>query len=392
MARIFISYKRVDKDKVFHLKDRIEAITGEKCWIDLDGIESDAQFKNIIIKAISMSEIVLFMYSKAHSQIQDFERDWTVRELNFAAFKKKRIVFVNLDRSALTDDFAFDFAAKQQVDATDDNAVKRLLSDLCRWLGTIELTTQPATMYDKNNKSISEDILTFAVNGVSFDMIKVEGGTFVMGATREQGNDAENDEKPTHKVTLSDYYIGKYVVTQELWEAVMGNNPSYYKGSTKPVESVSWDDCKNFINKLNILLSSQLGGKRFALPTEAQWEYAARGGIKSQGCKYAGSNNINDVAWYNDNSNITTHEVGLKSPNELGLYDMSGNVWEWCQDWYGDYSSSSEINPTGSFGGSYRVDRGGSWASYAGCCRVSYRCYSPSGRNFSLGFRLVLLP
>lgn len=158
MARIFISYKRVDKDKVFHLKDRIEAATGEKCWIDLDGIESDAQFKNIIIKAISMSEIVLFMYSKAHSKIQDFERDWTVRELNFAAFKKKRIVFINLDRSALTDDFAFDFAAKQQVDATDDNAVKRLLSDLCRWLGTTELTSQPATMYDKNNKSISEDI------------------------------------------------------------------------------------------------------------------------------------------------------------------------------------------------------------------------------------------
>lgn len=242
---------------------------------------------------------------------------------------------------------------------------------------------------------------TFTVNGVSFEMVYVEGGTFTMGATSEQGSDANSDEKPTHSVTLSDYSIGKYEVTQELWQAVMGNNPSSFKGSTKPVESVSWDDCQTFISELNSLLSSQLGSRRFALPTEAQWEYAARGGKKSQGYKYAGSNSISSVAWYTVNScdkgsnhpDYGTHEVGTKSPNELGLYDMSGNVDEWCQDWYGSYSSSSQSNPVGPSSGSGRVNRVGCWLSYARGCRVSGRGgYAPSFRYHYLGFRLVLLP
>ncbi|MCQ2346436.1 MAG: SUMF1/EgtB/PvdO family nonheme iron enzyme [Paludibacteraceae bacterium] len=234
---------------------------------------------------------------------------------------------------------------------------------------------------------------TFTVNGVSFEMVFVEGGTFTMGATSEQGSDADSDEKPTHSVTLSDYSIGKYEVTQALWQAVMGNNPSSFKGSTKPVESVSWNDCQSFISKLNNLLSSQLGGKRFALPTEAQWEYAARGGKKSQGYKYAGSNSISSVAWYTNNSGSSTHVVGTKSPNELGLYDMSGNVWEWCQDRYGDYSRSSQTNPAGPSSGSNRVFRGGRWNDLARYCRVSFRDFNtPSDRDYSLGFRLVLLP
>ncbi|MCQ2324624.1 MAG: bifunctional serine/threonine-protein kinase/formylglycine-generating enzyme family protein [Paludibacteraceae bacterium] len=233
----------------------------------------------------------------------------------------------------------------------------------------------------------------YMVNGISFSMIRVEGGTFTMGATSEQGSDAENDEKPIHSVTLSDYSIGKYEVTQELWQAVMDNNPSSFKGSTKPVESISWDYCKIFISKLNSLLSSQLGDKRFALPTEAQWEYAARGGKKSQGYKYAGSNTIDSVAWYANNSGSSTHEVGTKSPNELGLYDMSGNVWEWCQDRYGSYSSNSQTNPTGASGGSDCVFRGGSWYCYARFCRVSDRNYrTPSNRYSDVGLRLVLIP
>lgn len=233
----------------------------------------------------------------------------------------------------------------------------------------------------------------FTVNGVSFEMVKVEGGTFTMGATSEQGSDANYNEKPTHLVTLSDYYIGKYEVTQELWQAVMGNNPSSFKGNTKPVENVSWDNCQSFISKLNSLLSSQLGGKRFALPTEAQWEYAARGGKKSLGYKYSGSNTIDNVAWYYDNSGFTTHTVGTKSPNELGLYDMSGNVYEWCQDRYDRYSSSSQTNPVGPSSGSNRVQRGGSWFIDASYCRVSDRSYSaPSIRDGSLGFRVVLIP
>ena len=256
-----------------------------------------------------------------------------------------------------------------------------------------KLEQQASLFGTSGTSSTSSGVLSFTANGVTFEMVKVEGGTFTMGATSEQGSDAYDWEKPSHSVTLSDYSIGKYEVTQELWQAVMGNNPSSSKGSRKPVESVSWDDCQSFISKLNSLLSSQLGGRRFALPTEAQWEYAARGGKKSQRYKYAGSNSISSVAWYADNSGNSTHEVGSKSPNELGLYDMSGNVWEWCQDWYSSYSSSSQSNPTGPSSGSYRVRRGGCWYNDAGYCRVSFRGGSTlSFRSSHLGFRVVLLP
>ncbi len=224
---------------------------------------------------------------------------------------------------------------------------------------------------------------TFTVNGVSFEMIAVKGGTFTMGGTSEQGSDAESNEKPTHSVTLSDYYIGKFEVTQKLWKAVMGSNPSYFKGDNLPVENVSWNDAQEFIRKLN-----QQTGQNFRLPTEAEWEYAARGGNKSRGYKYSGSNSIDDVAWYTSNSGSKTHQVGTKSPNELGIYNMSGNVWEWCLDWYGNYSSASQTDPMGPGSGSGRVFRGGSWGTN---CRVSDRNYSTPGRRGSgLGFRVVL--
>lgn len=229
---------------------------------------------------------------------------------------------------------------------------------------------------------------TFNVNGVSFEMVEVKGGTFTMGGTSEQGSDAYDFEKPTHSVTLSDYYIGKFEVTQELWQAVMGNNPSYFKGNNLPVEQVSWNDVQEFIRKLN-----QKTGANFRLPTEAEWEYAARGGNKSNGYKYSGSNTIGNVAWYWDNSGGKTHQVGTKTPNELGIYDMSGNVWEWCQDWYGDYSGGSQYNPTGPSSSSRRVLRGGCWGPSAGYCRVSYRGnYYPDYGSDGYGFRLVLVP
>jgi formylglycine-generating enzyme required for sulfatase activity len=219
---------------------------------------------------------------------------------------------------------------------------------------------------------------TFTVGGVTFKMIYVEGGTFTMGATSEQGDDADSDEKPTHSVTLSSYSIGETEVTQALWQAVMGSNPSYFSGSNKPVEEVSWDDCQDFIRKLNALT-----GENFRLPTEAEWEYAARGGNKSRGYKYAGSNNIDNVAWYSDNSGSQTHNVATKSPNELGLYDMSGNVWEWCQDWDTSYSSGASTPD--------RVLRGGSWYLNALSCRVSNRSYDrPAYRGSGLGLRLAL--
>ena len=228
-------------------------------------------------------------------------------------------------------------------------------------------------------------IETITVNGVSFNMVRVEGGTFTMGATSEQGSDAKDDEKPAHQVTLSTYSIGETEVTQTLWEAVMGSNPSFRKGSNRPVEQVSWDDCQTFIEKLNALT-----GRRFRLPTEAEWEYAARGGSKSRGYEYSGSDNIADVAWYTETTNDKgTREVKTKQANELGIYDMSGNVWEWCQDRYGSYSSSSQTNPMGPSSGSVRVNRGGGWHDYAGYCRSSYRLYcTPLGRTPYLGLRL----
>ena len=241
---------------------------------------------------------------------------------------------------------------------------------------------------------------TFTVNGVSFNMIKVKGGTFTMGATSEQGSDVGNDAKPVHKVTLSDYYIGETEVTQELWQAVMGttiqeqakkgtyNTSLYGVGNSYPMYYISWDDCQTFITKLN-----QLTGKNFRLPTEAEWEYAARGGQKSKGYKYAGSNALSDVVWYRDNSSSKTHPVKQKQANELGLYDMSGNVWEWCQDWYGSYSSNAQTNPTGPSSGSSRVRRGSSWDSYASSCRVAFRDFkSPGFRGSNNGVRVVLLP
>lgn len=220
------------------------------------------------------------------------------------------------------------------------------------------------------------------------NMVPVEGGTFTMGATSEQGNDAYAGEKPKHGVTLSSYYIGRFEVTQREWEAVMGTNPASgnFEGDNRPVLNVSWDDCQVFIEKLN-----KLTGRTFRLPTEAEWEYAARGGKLSQGYKYAGSNIVGDVAWFRDNSGFSTHNVGTKQPNELGLYDMNGNVSEWCQDWYNNYDPKEQTDPRGPSTGSGRVFRGGDWSLINRLVRVSYReNMTPSNNTPGLGFRLAL--
>ncbi len=235
--------------------------------------------------------------------------------------------------------------------------------------------------------TVSDNTISIPVkNGINIDMVRVEAGMFIMGATPEMENPFD-DEKPTHQVTLTnDYYIGKYEVTQALWQAVMGKKPSRFKGDNLPVVSVSWNDCQKFISKLN-----RKTGKKFRLPTEAEWEYAARGGKKSRCYQYSGSNNISDVAWYYNNSCSETHIAGSKQANELGIYDMSGNVKEWCQDWFGSYSSSSQVNPTGANSGSYCVGRGGSWNCVAGSCNPSTRfSFAPDDRYDDLGLRLVL--
>jgi formylglycine-generating enzyme required for sulfatase activity len=242
------------------------------------------------------------------------------------------------------------------------------------------------SIFPELKESCIHNVKWFNVNGVAFNMIYVSGGTFTMGITLEQGSDAESDEKPAHQVTLSSYYIGETEVTQALWQAVMGSNPSRFKGSNLPVEQVSWNDCQEFITKLNATT-----GQKFRLPTEAEWEYAACGGKNSKGYKYSGSNNINDVAWYWKNSDFNTHPVKTKQPNELGIYDMSGNVWEWCNDRWGNYSSNAQTNPAGPSSGSYRANRGGAWDYNARYCSVSYRgCDAPYNHLDGLGLRLAL--
>ena len=255
--------------------------------------------------------------------------------------------------------------------------------------GSLTSTTSSsnANVLSSSSSSPSGNTITIPVkNGINIEMVKVEAGSFDMGATSEMENPYE-DEKPVRRVTLTNnYYVGKYEVTQALWQAVMGSNPSSFKGYDLPVEEISWNDCQDFISKLNAMT-----GKRFRLPTEAEWEYAARGGKKSRGYQYSGSNTLGDVAWYGDNSGSKTHAVGTKQPNELGIYDMTGNVWEWCQDWYDSYSSSPQTNPTGAASGSSRVFRGGSWYFSARDCRTSYRdCITTDYRDGNLGLRLFL--
>lgn len=252
-------------------------------------------------------------------------------------------------------------------------------------LATYELTLlmgremQNLSFQDETNQIPS--VIRHMIN----NMVRVEGATFTMGASSEQGKEAGGFEKPAHQVTLSSFFIGKYEVTQEEWRALMDSNPSKFKGANRPVENVDWNECLEFIQKLNALT-----GIQFRLPTEAEWEFAARGGNKSIGYKYSGSDDLGSVAWYKGNSRKQTHEVGQKLPNELGLYDMNGNVEEWCQDWL-RYTDSSQTNPIGVSEERIRAIRGGSWNSEAKWCRVSSRIWhQPIGRSDSLGLRLAL--
>lgn len=229
-----------------------------------------------------------------------------------------------------------------------------------------------------------------SINGVAFTMILVEGGSFEMGATEEQGeDDPDENEYPVHIVNLSSYYICQTEVTQELWYTVMGTNPSMIHGKkTLPADCVKWDMCQDFICALNEILEYRF---EIRMPTEAEWEFAARGGNKSKGCKYSGSDNLDEVAWYGSNAEGKTHPVATKKPNELGIYDMSGNLWEWCQDWMGHYQPEEQTNPAGPDEGTHRIMRGGSWTYDQNFCRVSRRNYISNVIGVSnCGLRLAM--
>ena len=251
--------------------------------------------------------------------------------------------------------------------------------------GSQTASAKPTTQRLAKSKSSAESIIKRLIS----NMVYVEGGTFMMGATSEQGNDAYDNEKPAHRVTVSSFSIGKYEVTQEEWEAVMGSGSIPYKdrGEMLPVESFSWNECQSFIQKLN-----SITGKNFRMPTEAEWEFAARGGNKSMGYKYSGSNTLSDVGWTPESpGKAGRRAVGLLDPNELGLYDMSGNLSEWCSDWYGSYESGTQMNPSGPSSGSERVIRGGCFALPDGHWRVSARdYYYPDERISDTGLRLAL--
>ncbi len=275
--------------------------------------------------------------------------------------------------------------------------------------GTISVPKESAKLFKQNYKKanvtamsqLDEDLETVIISEIEIidpndstvyalqetpeigpELVLVKGGTFQMG-----GNEAPIDEKPIHNIAIGDFYIGKYEVTQEEWESVMGSNPSNYIGPNKPVDNVNWDDIQEYIVKL-----SALTGRQYRLPTEAEWEYASRGGNKSKGYRFSGSNDVNEVAWNSDNSNSETHEVGQMKPNELGLFDMSGNVWEWCSDWYdaGYYKKSPAKNPQGPSSGQTRVLRSGSWGNEALYCRSAARGanYQSSNSSYS-GVRLA---
>ncbi len=244
---------------------------------------------------------------------------------------------------------------------------------------------------DDDEEEDTAEPLAVTVNGVTFSMVLVEGGIFEMGAQSEDPNapnydsEAWDREGPVHLVTLSNYYIGETEVTQELWQAVMGYNPGHFVGEQKPVEQVTWYDCKTFINKLN-----QLTGMKFRFPTEAEWEFAAKGGNESQGFYYSGSDNIDDVAWYSAEGK-KTRDVKTKLPNELGIYDMCGNVMEWCGDLFGDYNSNHQTDPTGPASGTDYIVRGGCCLSNATYCRMTVRSFfNAGGASYGIGFRLAL--
>ena len=392
---IFISHSTKDieiiEDLCHYLEER-----NLHCFVAYRDVPKGKDWGEYIVDAIEDCKVLVYVHTQASNKSEE-----TTREIELA-FKEKRLVipfrienieYIKAKKYRLTNINWLDAFPGNPEDYFGElfEKIKPYFHDRIRESDKIEIQSRKTELKKKEleeqQREGREEIQIFNIKGVKFKMLRVQGGTFQMGATSEQDDYAYDDEYPVHSVTLSDYYIGQIQVTQELWKALMGSNPSHFKGNNqRPVENVSWNDCQKFIKKLN-----RLTEKNFRLPTEAEWEYAARGGNKSKGYKYSGSNDVNAVACYGDNSGNKTHTVAQTQANELGLYDMSGNVWEWCQDWYDDYWSHSQNNPKGANTGSSRVMRGGSWINDACCMRVSLRHdHAPDGSNIDFGLRLAL--
>ena len=257
---------------------------------------------------------------------------------------------------------------------------------------TVQATDRNAVLPDQSKKPSepSKELTVDLDKGVTLELVLIPAGEFLMGSS-ESDRDADR-EKPQHKVRITKpFYLGKYLVTQEQWKAVMGDNPSEFKGPKNPVEQVRWDDCQKFLLKLNAKTGGQ-GGK-FVLPTEAQWEYACREGSTGKFCFGDDEKQLGEYAWYRYNSGDKTHGVGEKKPNAWGLYDMHGNVWEWCADWYGAYGAEAADDPSGPTTGPYRVSRGGSWFDVGRFCQSAFRNYFGPGFRYNfLGLRVARVP
>lgn len=398
---VFISYSSKDQKVVEALSHYLEE-RGIRCFVAYRDIPKGKVWATVIAEAIENCQMMVVVFSKDFNISEQVDR-----EIELCADEKKPILTFRIQDEAFKGAKKFYLKNLNWIDAfPNPNECFQYLYESIGKLLKIEIKQavitkieQPKFIIREENKNINSDIHGFVnlkktINGVSFELIAVKGGSFQMGSNES------DDKKPIHQVTVSDFYIGKYAVTQKQWQAIMGNNPSRFKGKKHPVENVSWFDAVAFCNELseaggldevykikNDEIELIKGARGYRLPTEAEWEFACRGGIQSGGYEYAGSNILDEVAEYEGNNNMTTKPVGGKKPNELGLYDMSGNVEEWCQDRY--YKVIAQSNPDGF--GFRRVCRGGSFSDNKKFCQVAARLpRQPECRSNDIGFRVVL--
>ena len=391
MKEVFISYKsndpqlgNNDETVANELCAALEA-AGISCWIAPRDIEPGVRYGRAIMEAINSCKVMVVVFSK-HANTSEH----IANEVDAIFSRKVDIIPFNIDGSQPGLELDYYLRRMQWINASGNyrQRINELIKALKLKLGKHDAgqTIIINAPTDVNTIPVNPTQLTFNVNGVYFKMIRVEGGSFIMGATPEQGEDVGSNEKPAHKETVSTFYIGETPVTELLWATVMGVDSKSLSADSffHPVNYKGWNKCQSFIAKLN-----NLTGRQFRLPTEAEWEYAARGGKLSKGYKYSGSNNIDEVAWYECNSDYKVHAVALKKPNELGLYDMSGSVGEWCQDKMEGYDSVFYKNGVSYF--HHRIVRGGGAFNMAWQCRVSYRgSWSDLETLMGKGLRLVL--
>lgn len=361
-------YKRVLADVVKH------GTNGCNQFVVNDNTVTDDSALVIAIQ-YKMNDIAFLPY-------EEWVEDFTIGE-NLCSTVRNAPIFQSLGEESDKSNSVKEFIQKNNVDKSNrifHDVEKTITGSISKSLAELKMCSSEGK-YKSSNFIISTQVdgnLLYNINGVDVLMVKVNGGAFQMGGTEEQGKDSSFTEKPVHKVMVDDFYMSDTVVTQKLWRVVMGKHQSQFKGDDRPVTNVSYNDCMEFVRRL-----SSITGKNFRLPTEEEWEFAARGGNNSSKYKYSGSDRLEEIAWYVDNANSVTHDVKKKLPNALGLYDMSGNVWEWCSTLFHKYGQIPQ--------GSLMITRGGCATSTSKACRTSRRYYcDPTHKSCYLGIRLAL--